>query len=147
MLKKLSVRKWLPALVAAAILAACLSLLPAHGWADSVSEACKGAGLSVGANGKCGGGGDLSGVVQTAINLISGIVGIVAVIMIIVGGFKYITSAGDATKISSAKNTIIYALVGVVLVALAQLIVHFVIKQSADSVSGGGAILYKHFAL
>jgi hypothetical protein len=147
MLRRLSARKWLPALLVLAVLAACLGLLPAHSWADAVSEACQGAGLSVGAGGKCSGGGDLNGVIQTAVNIISAIVGVVAVVMIIVGGFKYITSAGDANKVSNAKNTVIYAIVGLVIVAVAQLIVHFVIKQSADSASGAGVILYKQIGL
>jgi hypothetical protein len=50
--------------------------------------------------------------------------------MIIWGGFKYITSGGDSNNVSGAKNTIIYAIIGLVIVALAQLIVHFVISQS-----------------
>ena len=50
------------------------------------------------------------------------IVGVVAIIMIIVGGFRYITSGGDSSKVGSAKNTIIYAIIGLILVALAQII-------------------------
>lgn len=71
--------------------------------------------------------------VQTAIerivNILSIIVGIVAVIMIVFGGFRYITSGGDSTKVGSAKNTIIYAIVGLVIVAFAQFIVQFVLTN------------------
>ena len=66
------------------------------------------------------------------INIFSAVVGVIAVIMIIVGGLRYITSGGDAGNVSTAKNTIIYALVGLVIVALAQLIVHFVLTQSQN---------------
>lgn len=64
------------------------------------------------------------------INIFSLIVGAVAVIMIIVGGFKYITSGGDSSNISGAKNTILYAIVGLVIVAIAQAIVRFVLNTT-----------------
>lgn len=68
-------------------------------------------------------------IVTTVINIFSVIVGIVAVIMIIWGGFKYITSGGDSGNITSAKNTIIYAIIGLVVVALAQFLVQFVLDK------------------
>lgn len=71
----------------------------------------------------------LDSVIATAINILSLIVGVVAVIMVIIGGLKYITSNGDANSISSAKTTIIYALVGLVVVAVAQVIVRFVLDK------------------
>lgn len=66
------------------------------------------------------------------INLISIAVGIVAVIMIIVGGFRYITSGGNQEGIKSAKNTLLYALIGLVIVALAQVIVKFVLNKATQ---------------
>ena len=71
-------------------------------------------------------------IVTQAINIFSIIVGIVAVIMIIVGGFRYITSGGDSGNISSAKNTIIYAVIGLVIVALAQFLVQFVLDKASN---------------
>lgn len=68
-------------------------------------------------------------IVTTVINIFSIIVGIVAVIMIIYGGFKYITSGGDSGNITSAKNTIVYAIIGLVVVALAQFLVQFVLDK------------------
>lgn len=65
------------------------------------------------------------------INVLSIIVGVIAVVMIIVGGLRYITSGGDSGKVGTAKTTIIYAIVGLVIVALAQLIVHFVLNESS----------------
>jgi len=67
--------------------------------------------------------------VERVVNIFSVVVGMVAVIMIIVGGFKYITSGGDSSKITGAKNTILYAVIGLVVVALAQVIVQFVLSN------------------
>jgi hypothetical protein len=78
-------------------------------------------------------------LIRKIVNVISAIVGVVAVIMIVVGGFKYITSGGDSNNVSGAKNTIIYAIIGLVIVALAQLIVHFVLNQSSGLGGGDGA--------
>lgn len=80
-----------------------------------------------------GGDKDLTSIVATVVNIISIVVGVVAVIMIIWGGLKYITSGGESGKITSAKNTIIYALIGLVVVALAQFIVHFVLAKTIDA--------------
>ena len=68
-------------------------------------------------------------IVKTIINLLSAVVGIVAVIMIIVGGFRYITSGGNDASVTSAKNTILYAIIGLVVVALAQVIVRFTLSK------------------
>lgn len=77
-----------------------------------------------------GGTNNLNSLLTKIINIFSAIVGVIAVVMIIVGGLRYITSGGDSGRVSTAKTTIIYALVGLVIVALAQLIVHFVLNQS-----------------
>ena len=71
----------------------------------------------------------INNIIRTIINLLSVIVGIVAVIMIIVGGFRYITSGGSDTGVTGAKNTILYAIIGLIIVALAQLLVRFVLRQ------------------
>src|SRR3989344_4532418 len=71
-------------------------------------------------------------ILTDIINIFSIIVGIVAVVMIIFGGFKYITSAGNQESIKSAKNTIIYALIGLIIVALAQVIVRFVLRETVN---------------
>lgn len=68
-------------------------------------------------------------IVKFAINIFSIIVGIVAVVMIIIGGLKYITSGGESANTASAKNTILFAVVGLVVVALAQIIVRFVLSK------------------
>jgi hypothetical protein len=75
----------------------------------------------------------LSGTIATVINVLSVVVGIVAVVMIIVGGLRYITSGGSSEKVTGAKNTILYAIIGLVIVALAQVIVRFVLNKTANA--------------
>jgi len=75
------------------------------------------------------GSGNLNNIITDIVNIFSVIVGIVSVIMIIYGGFRYVTSGGDSGNVSSAKNTIIYAVIGLVVVALAQFIVQFVLDK------------------
>src|SRR5262245_39277951 len=109
--------------------------LPSLAHADIGSCLAEGSGLETGTGGDCTtpdlgtGTGKIQGIVTTIVNIFSVIVGIVAVIMIIWGGFKYITSGGDSGNITSAKNTIIYAIIGLVIVALAQFIVQFVLDK------------------
>ena len=74
-------------------------------------------------------------VATNVVNILSIVVGVVAIIMIIIGGFRYITSGGESGNVSGAKNTLLFAIVGLVIVALAQIIVHWVLG-SASSISG-----------
>ena len=68
-------------------------------------------------------------LIEKIINIFSVIVGIIAVIMIIYGGLKFITSGGDSGRLTSAKQTILYALIGLIIVAIAQFFVRFVLTQ------------------
>lgn len=70
-------------------------------------------------------------IITLVINIFSILVGVVSVIMIIIGGFKYVTSGGDSGNVTGAKNTILYAIIGLVVVALAQLIVKFVLGKAS----------------
>lgn len=72
-------------------------------------------------------------ILTTVINLFSLVVGVVSVIMIIVGGLKYITSGGDSGNVTGAKNTILYAVIGLVVVALAQFVVRFVLGKVSEA--------------
>jgi len=83
----------------------------------------------------CGGTG-VAKLTSAIVGILSIIVGIAAVIVIIIAGFKYITSGGEASKIASAKTTLIYALVGLVVVVLAQVIVHFAINAATTATTG-----------
>lgn len=66
------------------------------------------------------------GIFTKVINFLLFFVGVVSVIMIIYGGIQYTTSAGDSGKVTSAKNTILYAIVGLIVSILAYAIVNFV---------------------
>jgi lysylphosphatidylglycerol synthetase-like protein (DUF2156 family) len=66
------------------------------------------------------------------------VVGAISVIMIIYGGFRYITSGGASDKVGAAKNTLIYAIIGLVIVALANVIVAVVINQASSQTSSFG---------
>ncbi len=76
------------------------------------------------------GGTKIDSLIKTVVNILTAVVGVLAVIMIIVSGAKYITSAGDSGKITSAKNTLVYALIGLIIVALAQIVVKFVLQKT-----------------
>lgn len=67
------------------------------------------------------------------------IVGAIAVIMIVIGGLRYVISGGDATQVQSAKNTILYALVGVIVAILAYAAVNFVIGSFVPTTNSGSS--------
>lgn len=67
--------------------------------------------------------------IQDVISLLLFAVGIIAVIVIIIGGIKYVTSDGDSSKLKGAKETILYAVVGLVIAILAFSIVEFVVGR------------------
>jgi hypothetical protein len=77
----------------------------------------------------------LSRIIRVVLNVLSVIVGVAAVIVVILGGFKFITSNGDSAGIAAARNTILYAVVGLVIVASAQVIVHFVLSSSTTAIT------------
>jgi hypothetical protein len=132
-----NMRNLIAGLVSAATLVAVPVAIPALASADTanIRDNLCGAtvNLSVNGGGSCadtsGGTDQVNNIVTTVINIFSIVVGVVSVIMIILGGFRYITSGGDSTKVGGAKNTIIYALIGLVIVALAQFIVQFVLNK------------------
>lgn len=70
-----------------------------------------------------------SSVLTTVTNILLFLMGAISVIMIIVGGIRYATSQGDQTQMQSAKNTILYAVIGVVVSIAAYAIVSFVVTQ------------------
>ena len=69
-----------------------------------------------------------TGVFRQVTNTILYIVGIIAVIMLIIGGIKYVVSGGDSKKVTDAKNTVLYAIIGLIVCFLAFAIVNFVIS-------------------
>jgi hypothetical protein len=98
----------------------------------SKAEICKGVGSISGANNcdsPASSRASIDGVLALILNLLSAIVGLIAVIMILIAGTKYVTSSGNPEKTNEAKNAILYAVIGLIIVALAQIIVRFVFKK------------------
>src|SRR5690349_9064207 len=75
---------------------------------DAESQVCKGTNKN-----------SLYVLIGNVVNLLLTIAGIIAVIMIVIGGIRYTTSAGDAGQTKSARDTIIYAVVGLVVAIMA----------------------------
>lgn len=65
--------------------------------------------------------------VETIINALLFVIGAVSVIMIIIGGIRYTTSNGDPAKVKASKDTILYAIIGVIVAILAFAIVKWVV--------------------
>ena len=89
-------------------------------------------------------GDDLPGIASKVVNVMLFIVGILAVIMIIFSGIRYITAHGDKGQVESAKNTLIYSIVGLVVAIIAYAIVSWVtgLFSSGGSAAGSGASSY-----
>lgn len=76
------------------------------------------------------------GTFQSIANILIFLVGAVAVIMLILGGLQYVISNGESKKVESAKNTILYSVIGIVVAILAFAIVGFVTGQLAPPAAG-----------
>ena len=74
-----------------------------------------------------------NGIFKRITNTMLYIIGIIAVVMLIIGGIRYVTSGGDAKKVTDAKNTVLYAIIGLVISFLAYAIVNFVISALPSS--------------
>ena len=72
---------------------------------------------------------DLMEVFEQVANILLFLIGAVAVIMLIIGGFRYVISGGDSSNVEAAKNTILYAIIGIVVAFLAFAAVDFLIGQ------------------
>lgn len=72
--------------------------------------------------------GDSRQIIKNIVNLLLYIVGVSAVIVIIISGIKYTTSAGDAGQVANAKRTLLYAVVGLAVAMLAYVIVNWVFR-------------------
>ncbi len=73
------------------------------------------------------------GAFKTITNTVLYIVGVLAVVMLIIGGIRYVVSGGDSKKVTDAKNTILYAIIGLIICFLAYAIVNFVIAALPSS--------------
>ena len=70
---------------------------------------------------------DLVSNITAVINAVIGILGLVCVVVMIIGGINYMTSAGDAAKVKKGKDTILYGLIGLIVCVLAFALVNWVI--------------------
>jgi hypothetical protein len=73
--------------------------------------------------------GGQGGIFKTITNVMLFLIGAISVIMLIIGGIRYVVSGGDSTAVQNAKNTILYAIVGVIVAILAYAVVNFVISS------------------
>jgi len=79
-----------------------------------------------------------AGIFRTITNVLLFILGAISVIMIIIGGLRYVISGGNSTAVTAAKNTILYAIVGVIVALLAYAIVNFVLDSFTGGSGGSG---------
>lgn len=70
-----------------------------------------------------------NGILIRAVQIITFVTGVASVIIIILSGFKYVTANGDSNSVNSAKNTLLYAVIGLIISMLSQGIVLFVINR------------------
>ena len=98
-------------------------------FSGSKGAVCNGIGISSG-----GGCPDTAGSVNSTIiavlDILTWIIGPISVIVIMIAGFRMITSNGDANTFNSARNTIFYASIGIVVVSISQIIVQFVLNKT-----------------
>jgi len=104
--------------------------------AAQCSAACSGI-SELGTSQDCASGGSgVTNIISVGVNILSYIIGVVAIIMIIISGIRFATSGGNSSTVESSKKTLIYAILGLVLAALAQVIVHWVLNSTSTITSG-----------
>ena len=116
------VREGIKALVALALFIGVVAVVPgdmAFAQAGQVKEGID----AIGGEGSP----SVDSVLEKAVNAFLLLIGAVAIVMIVYGGFRYVTSAGEASAVSAAKNTILYAVIGLVVALLAYSISDYVL--------------------
>lgn len=105
-------------------------VIPAQAGAINIFEQpCEGNSRSPICESAGSGGDDITSLVANIINTLLFLSGIIAVIFIIIGGVRYTIAQGDSGQLASAKNTIMYAVIGLVVAMAAFAIVNFVISR------------------
>jgi hypothetical protein len=99
------------------------TLVPNYAFAAPADEIQKGVNASGGT-----GQATLGSRIQTLVNVLLFILGAIAVVMIVIGGIRYATSNGDSGSIKTAKDTILYAVIGLIAAIMAYAIVNFVVS-------------------
>ena len=125
---KQRIRNYMKVMVlAAGVLSLSLAVAPTSSatGVNVFTKACSGQST----DGVCGAtsSGDFTTLMKNIVNILFVVLGIASVLMIIIGGIRYTTSNGDSGQVTSAKNTIMYAVVGLVVAIMAYAIVNFVL--------------------
>lgn len=116
--------------IAAAVVAVGLGAVlvaPVSYAACTTPAGCVGSGVD-----EVSGGGstaEVGDIIKLIVDVLLYIIAAVSVVMIVIGGFRYVVSQGDSSAVTSAKNTILYAVIGLLVAIFAYAIVHFVISQ------------------
>ena len=118
-------------------LSTALSNVPAEALSQKACEATKSAGSTICASTDKDNLDGQGGFISVITNTILFVAGIAAVIAIVLGGIKYASANGEAQKITSAKNTIMYSVIGLIITIMAWGIVQFVVTSVAGSQGGG----------
>ena len=123
------IKKWLLIVFSAALL--CLGVLSVPTYAaepTEVQDPCKLHESEFQELCKKGSETDAKVKVGKILNVVYGLIGVVAVVFVIIGGFKYMTSQGEPGRVQQAKNTIMYALIGLIITVSAFAITAFILQ-------------------
>jgi type IV secretory pathway VirB2 component (pilin)/nitrogen fixation-related uncharacterized protein len=115
------------------------SALVSAQFEDATNEACEGLAIDSGESfiecNSSDNSSSIDSIISFALNTLSFIAGVIAVIMIIIAGIKFVTSGGDSGKVASARSSLLYAVVGLVIVAVSQVVVIYVIGRSDQALN------------
>jgi hypothetical protein len=126
-MKKFLTRSLSVAVIAVAVLLSANSLSAPVSALSAGDQILGGAGQAAGPSSASTS--DITVVFTKVVNTILYVLGAIAVIMIVIGGIRYVTSGGDASGVTAAKNTILYAVIGLIVAILAFAIVNFVARS------------------
>ena len=104
---------------------------PTSGISGAINDSCT---LGSGQQSKLVGQG---GMVTDIINIMLFVIGILCVIMIIWGGLRYAISAGNSANVTAAKNTVLYAIVGLIIAFLAFAVVNWILGAIGTGTTTG----------
>lgn len=123
---KKTIKQVLAGLLLVPVLALGVSVVVPAGSAaaDPITQINNGIGATTDSQGSTT---SLSSVFKTVVNVLLFVIGAVSVVMLIVGGIRYTLSAGNSTAVTAAKNTIMYAIIGLVVAFLAYAIINWVL--------------------
>lgn len=120
--------------VLSGVLALALFVTPSVKAAEPTDAACTGVAVT-GVN--CGEGEEgLTSTIEAVINILLFVIGAGAVVMLVIGALRYTLSAGDAQAAASAKNTIMYAIIGIIVAVLAFAIANYIFDQVSGEKTG-----------